>query len=347
MELRNVKGMSLDEKRKMAAEFDCPIAVLDELAKETDREVLNRVAENVFYQSYRKAVAYFDGLQGHENRKDTIENEFTKEHASELVYCYLNHKDLIDFDFWTQYEILLGEKLNFQEYAAIDSFYDGDPNELSKENTAMIARLQNGLKEYREFRNERVKYLQMVADELIYHGQTHTIYSNYIWDKEDLMENYKVTAEEFEEIGNLMFADGNNVLDIDFDSLETGREIDAIFNFTRCPFAEDEVDQCGCKTKLQEQRDAVQDEFVLFKNKYSYLYDDEKKCVVFDNPKYGVISEVLSEIQAMKKVNDKIYDAVDEKLDKMSSLDATIEEVKSKQQVQSFGEKEIDNSFER
>lgn len=89
---------------------------------------------------YFDAVTHFSDYSGRD-----MDNEFAREHAAALVYCYENHIDLLDFDFWTQYESLLGDKITFDEYMHIDSLYDGDPLDLKAEDHAAIAALKGAL----------------------------------------------------------------------------------------------------------------------------------------------------------------------------------------------------------
>lgn len=79
---------------------------------------------------YEKAVAYYS-----EDYDCDISNSYTKEHAEELIYCYVQGHSLIDFDFWTHYETLLGEKISYDAYVYIDSKFDGDPLEIQKEDS--------------------------------------------------------------------------------------------------------------------------------------------------------------------------------------------------------------------
>lgn len=78
-----------------------------------------------------------------------VENDFVKAHAEELVYCYENQKGLVDFDFWTQYEELLDEKISFEEYTAIDKTYGGDPQDIEEQDVEIISNLKVTLNDYR------------------------------------------------------------------------------------------------------------------------------------------------------------------------------------------------------
>lgn len=58
------------------------------------------------------------------------------EYADELIFCFENEKELVDFDFWTQYisllrkELGVGRDLTYDEYMMIGSMVDAYPHEL-------------------------------------------------------------------------------------------------------------------------------------------------------------------------------------------------------------------------
>lgn len=79
-----------------------------------------------------------------------LDNDFVRKHAEELIYCFENNKTFLDFDFWTQYETLLNEKISYFEYLAIDQKYDGDPNEVSTEDTIIISVFKQNLEAIRK-----------------------------------------------------------------------------------------------------------------------------------------------------------------------------------------------------
>lgn len=93
---------------------------------------------------YKNALAHFSGTAGND-----IENDFIREHAAELICCYENSKDLLDFDFWTHYETLLGDKLTWDEYVALDEMYGEDPLDIKETDTTAIACLRADLESYR------------------------------------------------------------------------------------------------------------------------------------------------------------------------------------------------------
>lgn len=94
---------------------------------------------------FDKAVAYYS-----EAASVDINNEFVQKHRDEYIYCYENGKDLIDLDFWCDYQELLGEKITYEEYVAIDEHLDGAPADYTQDNIEIINLLRKKLKEYRE-----------------------------------------------------------------------------------------------------------------------------------------------------------------------------------------------------
>ena len=81
---------------------------------------------------------------------DTEENrDFFEAHANKLIYCSENKKDLIDFDFWVRYELLLGEKITWEEYVAIDNTLDGDPHDVELSHKRTINKFKARLEEFR------------------------------------------------------------------------------------------------------------------------------------------------------------------------------------------------------
>ena len=75
--------------------------------------------------------------------------DFYEAYAEEFVYCCENNKDLLDFDFWTRYELLVGEKLSWDEYVAIDNSFDGDPLDVSFSDRETIESFRDSLNNYR------------------------------------------------------------------------------------------------------------------------------------------------------------------------------------------------------
>lgn len=87
-----------------------------------------------------------------------------KSHANKLIYCYENKKDLIDFDFWVRYELLLGEKLAWDEYVAIDNKFDGDPHDVELSNKRTINTFRTSLKRFRNAHGEKPSLEDNVRD---------------------------------------------------------------------------------------------------------------------------------------------------------------------------------------
>ena len=78
--------------------------------------------------------------------------EYLDYHGDKLIYCYQNglSLDLIDVDFWVQYEWLLGERLTFEEYGAVDGSFDGDPHEIDSQDDELVAAFKKLLEGLRE-----------------------------------------------------------------------------------------------------------------------------------------------------------------------------------------------------
>lgn len=81
--------------------------------------------------------------------EDKENRDYLYLHADKIIYCYEHKKDMLDFDFWCQYELLLGEKISWDEYVAIDNSFDGDPHDIEADDVDMISVFKNALKEYR------------------------------------------------------------------------------------------------------------------------------------------------------------------------------------------------------
>lgn len=76
--------------------------------------------------------------------------------GEKFIYCAEHKKDMIDFDFWVQYEVLVGDKLTWDEYIAIDSKYDGDPLDVEPGSPKVDEFKKNLI----EFRSEIKEYLK-------------------------------------------------------------------------------------------------------------------------------------------------------------------------------------------
>lgn len=84
-----------------------------------------------------------------ENPDDAVFHEATRKHADEFIYCYENGKELIDLDFWCDYQDLLGDKITYDEYVAIDKHLDGAPCDYTQEDVEVVSLLKGKLAEYR------------------------------------------------------------------------------------------------------------------------------------------------------------------------------------------------------
>ncbi len=91
-------------------------------------------------ERYRDALNYFQKTYG---------ADLTGLNARELLYCYENGKDLLDYDFWTRYQTLCDEKMTFEEYVAIDSEFDGDPHDIEESDLEAISEIKASLNRYR------------------------------------------------------------------------------------------------------------------------------------------------------------------------------------------------------
>lgn len=91
---------------------------------------------------YYKDLVNVDDVDG--------DRDFLYSHAEKLIYCYEHKKDLIDFDFWVQYEVLIGEKITWDEYIAIDGDFDGDPHDIELTDVDIVAGFKKSLVEYRQ-----------------------------------------------------------------------------------------------------------------------------------------------------------------------------------------------------
>lgn len=93
---------------------------------------------------FEAALQRFSGDIAVEDNRDYLEG-----HANKLIYCCEHNKDFLDFDFWVQYEFLLGEKITWEEYAEVDRQLDGSPYEFGLPNKKTIAKLRETLAAHR------------------------------------------------------------------------------------------------------------------------------------------------------------------------------------------------------
>lgn len=108
-------------------------------------------------RDYLRAIAFYDIIVHGEHSENTIENAYTREHAEELVYCFLNKKDILDFDMWTHCETLMNETLSFDEYLTLDAGFSGDILELSENDTDVLETFKHELSLLRHAQNNPSK----------------------------------------------------------------------------------------------------------------------------------------------------------------------------------------------
>lgn len=116
---------------------------VDENRFQWDLEIVDE-REPFFPEGYFDAVEHFSKGAGID-----IENEYVRQHAEELVFCYQNGYFLTDFDSWTRYETLLDEKLSFNEASVLGCQFDCDPHDIQKDDEAAIHDFKNFLNGFR------------------------------------------------------------------------------------------------------------------------------------------------------------------------------------------------------
>lgn len=114
----------------------------------SDAMALNR--EDYDVERFEAALQRFSrDIDIEENRS------FLEGHANKLIYCSENKKDMLDFDFWVRYELLLGEKITWDEYVAIDNRFDGDPHDVEFSHKRTINTFKTSLRRFREGKGEK------------------------------------------------------------------------------------------------------------------------------------------------------------------------------------------------
>ena len=89
---------------------------------------------------YQEAARHFSQQAGAD-----IDSHMIRANAEKLIYCHQNQKDLLDFDFWCQYESILKEPITWDEYSYIDSQYEGDILEIGDASEELVASLKTHL----------------------------------------------------------------------------------------------------------------------------------------------------------------------------------------------------------
>jgi len=85
-----------------------------------------------------------------------------------LIWCYENKVKLIDYDFWCRYEYLIEEHISYKEYCAIDTMYNGDPQDIDREDKSEIYALKSYLESWRKFELSEKPAID-IFEELGYH----------------------------------------------------------------------------------------------------------------------------------------------------------------------------------
>lgn len=144
--------------------------------------------------------------------------------------------------------------------------------------------------------------IKRISDELILEGQKETGNSNYVWNINELKERFKLNDEEIMSVIEELYGEvEKNVLEMYIDE----DEIDLTFFYGRC---DDMINL------LDDEEDEYEEYRTCFKElekKYTYLYDELNKHVIFTDKSLGTIKNCLSEKQAEKRVRDIIYKQVD------------------------------------
>lgn len=94
---------------------------------------------------------YWDALDHYSRQVGLdIENEFVRQHAEELVYCFRHEREFEVFDWWTALEEVLAEKLTFEEFRHMDLAYNWDRMSLQEAVRQKLDEVQEVLLEFRE-----------------------------------------------------------------------------------------------------------------------------------------------------------------------------------------------------
>lgn len=138
---REVYSGNLDECKQFCE--DCNWVFKDENDFVWDLEMEDS-RDELLPEDYFTALDYYSDKVGRD-----IENEFVRAHAEELVYCFHNEKEFNEFDYWTEYETLLGEKISYEEYVAVDDESPDYPSEIEPNDLEKIGALREVLTEFR------------------------------------------------------------------------------------------------------------------------------------------------------------------------------------------------------
>lgn len=92
-----------------------------------------------------------------------VENGFVRQYAEELVFCHKNNIDFADFDYWTRYQVLLGEKISFGEYTALDCHFHRDPNDIAVNDKYSVDKIRGYLEGCRSERKAVMSLDEKIA----------------------------------------------------------------------------------------------------------------------------------------------------------------------------------------
>lgn len=99
-------------------------------------------------KAFEQAFAHYSSID-----KSMLTNrDYLFDHSDKLLECYKRGEqlDLMDVDCWVQYEKLLGENLDFDEYCAVNAVLDGDPHDIEEGSDKEISFLREALQDYRD-----------------------------------------------------------------------------------------------------------------------------------------------------------------------------------------------------
>lgn len=93
---------------------------------------------------YNDAIDYFN-----DEMCMDIEDDYIRDHAEELILCYSKNRSIVDFDAWTCFEDLVGERISFEEYSFLNEAFNRDVLEVYAEDEEDVFFIKRLLKEYR------------------------------------------------------------------------------------------------------------------------------------------------------------------------------------------------------
>lgn len=109
-------------------------------------------------EGFYRAVDHFSDALGVD-----IHNGFVRQHAEELVFCHKNNIDFADFDYWTRYQVLLGEKISYGDYTALDHHFHRDPNDIAVKDKYSIDKIRGYLEGCRSERKAVLSLDEKIA----------------------------------------------------------------------------------------------------------------------------------------------------------------------------------------